>query len=112
MITQTPKEELGKLTSCIEKANSKLGYVVKLLVEGQNLEGEIFKREAHVLFGSISVDVKNCNCLIDLSVNLNMLEKACDLLDLGLALKIYTDIQPKSPTLWSLHLKSLSLKSQ
>ncbi|PSS10437.1 Pentatricopeptide repeat-containing protein [Actinidia chinensis var. chinensis] len=110
VITQTPKEELGKLTGCIEKANSKLGYVVKLLVEGENLEGEIFKCEAHELFGSISVDVKKayCNCLIDLSVNLNMLERACELLDLGLALEIYTDIQSKSPTLWSLHLKSLS----
>ncbi|KAI3928364.1 hypothetical protein MKW98_023965 [Papaver atlanticum] len=43
-----------------------------------------------------------CNCLIDL------LEKACELLEIGLSLEVYTAIQTKSPTQWSLHLKSLS----
>ncbi|XP_052202539.1 pentatricopeptide repeat-containing protein At4g16390, chloroplastic [Diospyros lotus] len=111
VMTQTPNEDLGKLAICIGKANSKLGYVVKLIVEGENIDGEIFKREAHELFNTISTDVKKafCNCLIDLCVNLNMLERACELLDLGLTLEIYTDIQSKSPTQWSLHLKSLSL---
>uniref|UniRef100_A0A5B7BJZ9 Smr domain-containing protein n=1 Tax=Davidia involucrata TaxID=16924 RepID=A0A5B7BJZ9_DAVIN len=111
VMTQTPKEELGKLTSCIEKANLKLGYVVKLLKEGENIEGGIFKREAAELFDSIGTDVRKayCNCLIDLCVNLNLLERACELLDLGLTLEIYTDIQSRSPTQWSLHVKSLSL---
>ncbi|KAL6990634.1 Pentatricopeptide repeat-containing protein, chloroplastic [Sarracenia purpurea var. burkii] len=111
VMTQTPKEELGKLTSCIAKANSKLGYVVKLLLDEENVEGEIIKREAHELFYSISPDVKKayCNCLIDLCVNLNMLDRACELLDLGLKLKIYRDVQSKTPTQWSLQLKSLSL---
>ena len=39
VMTQTPKEELGKLIDCIDKANSKLGIVVKLLLEQQNEEG-------------------------------------------------------------------------
>ncbi|KAK9267125.1 hypothetical protein L1049_009544 [Liquidambar formosana] len=110
VMTQTPKEELGKLIGCIEKANAKLGPVVKLLVEDQNSGGD-FKRKASELFDSIGADVKKayCNCLIDLCVNLNLLEKACELLDLGLTLRIYTDIQSRSPTQWSLHLKSLSL---
>lgn len=110
VMTQTPKEELGKLIDCIDKANQKLGYVVKLLLEEQNGEGT-FKKEASELFDSISADVKKayCNCLIDLCVNLDMLEKACELFDLGLTLEVYTDIQSKTPTQWSLHLKSLSL---
>ena len=30
VMTQTPKEELGKLIDCVDKANPKVGYVVKL----------------------------------------------------------------------------------
>ncbi|KAK6932857.1 Pentatricopeptide repeat [Dillenia turbinata] len=110
VMTQTPKGELGKLIGCIERANSKLGNLVKLLVEDENSEG-IFIKEVSELFESVSVDVKKayCNCLIDLCVNLNLLERACELLDLGLTLEIYTDIQSRSQTQWSLHLKSLSL---
>ncbi|KAK1379188.1 Smr domain-containing protein [Heracleum sosnowskyi] len=111
VMTQTAKEELGKLTVCLEKANPKLGYVVKLLVEGDDNKGNNFKNHAGELLGSVGNDVKKayCNCLIDLCVNLDLLEKACELLDLGLSLEIYTDIQFKTPTQWSLHLKSLSL---
>ncbi|KAL7142873.1 hypothetical protein ABFS83_08G153900 [Erythranthe nasuta] len=113
VITQAPIEDLGKLTDCIERANPKLGHVVQLLVNGdeRKAEGEILKKEAGELFGSISVDVKKayCNCLIDLCVNLNQLGRACELLELGLGLEIYTDIMSKTPMQWSLHLKSLSL---
>lgn len=110
VITQTSKEELSKLTSCIEKANPKLSDVVKPLINGENIKGEIFKKDASELFNSIGNDVKKafCNCLIDLCVNLNQLERACELLDLGLTLEIYTDIMSRTPTQWSLHLKSLS----
>lgn len=111
VMTQTPAEEFGKLTRCIEKANSKLGNVVSLLVQGEKVEKEIFLRETRDLMDSIGDDVKKpyCNCLIDLSVNLDLLERACQLLDLGLTLEIYSDIQLKTPENWSLHLKSLSL---
>ncbi|MCL7028685.1 hypothetical protein MKW94_019827 [Papaver nudicaule] len=110
VMNQTPKEELGKLVGCIEKANPKLGNVAKLLVEEEG--GVIaFKQETAELINSISTDVRKayCNVLIDLCVNLNRLDKACELLELGLALEIYTEIQSKSPTQWSLNLKSLSL---
>ncbi|XP_071725133.1 pentatricopeptide repeat-containing protein At4g16390, chloroplastic [Rutidosis leptorrhynchoides] len=108
VMTQTPKEELHKLTECVEKADSKLGNVVKFLMG--NLEGD-FKEEASQLLSSIGRDVKKayCNCLIDLCVNLNQLERACELLDLGLKLDIYIDLQSRSATQWSLYLKSLSL---
>ncbi|KAH6795869.1 hypothetical protein C2S51_036855 [Perilla frutescens var. frutescens] len=88
-ITQAPKEELGKLTTCIEKVNPKLGYVVKLIVE-ENIEGEIFIKEAGELLESIGANVKKayCNCLIDICVNLNQLERACELLDLSLGLSL------------------------
>ncbi|XVE87637.1 hypothetical protein DITRI_Ditri19aG0003700 [Diplodiscus trichospermus] len=110
VMAQTPREELVKLTDCIEKANPKLGHVVKLLVEEQNGEGN-FKNEASELFNYIGSDVKKayCNCLIDICVNLDLLDKACELLELGLSLEIYADIQSRSPTQWSLNLKGLSL---
>ncbi|PON90280.1 Smr domain containing protein [Trema orientale] len=110
VMTQTPKEELFKLSACIEKAYPKLGYVVKLLLEADE-ENEIFKKEASELFDTIGADVRKayCNCLIDLSVNLDLLDRACELLDLGLAKEVYTDIQSRSPSQWSLNLKGLSL---
>ncbi|XP_077216556.1 pentatricopeptide (PPR) repeat-containing protein [Tasmannia lanceolata] len=110
VMTQTPREELEKLIGCIEKANAELGSVVKFLVK-EKTDDKVFRREAAELFSNISKEVKKayCNCLIDLCVNLDLLEKACELLDLGLELEIYTTIQSKSPTQWSLHLRSLSL---
>ncbi|OWM83306.1 pentatricopeptide repeat-containing protein At4g16390, chloroplastic [Punica granatum] len=110
VMTQTPNEELGKLVNCIERANPKLGCVVKILIEDDNVDAD-FKEEASGLFNSVSAEVRKayCNCLIDLCVNANLLERACELLDLGLTLEIYRDIQSRSPTQWSLHLKSLSL---
>lgn len=110
VITQTPKEELSKLIDCIERANPKLGFVVKLLLGEQDMEGD-FRTKASELFSVVSPDVRKayCNCLIDLGVNLDILDKACELLDLGLTLEIYTDLQSRSPTQWSLYLKGLSL---
>ncbi|KAK7412737.1 hypothetical protein VNO78_04325 [Psophocarpus tetragonolobus] len=110
VLTQTPKEELGKLTDCVEKANAKLGTVVRYLVGEQENDGD-FRKETLELLSSIDVEVKKplCNCLIDLCVNLNVPKRACDLLDLGLMLEIYTNIQSRSQTQWSLHLKELSV---
>ncbi|PHT43201.1 hypothetical protein CQW23_17226 [Capsicum baccatum] len=88
VLTLTAKEDLHKLTICRERANPKLGYVVKLLVD---------EKKAY------------CNCLSDICVNLNQLERACELLDVGLTLNIYKDIMSQNATQWSLHLKSLSL---
>ncbi|XP_065633886.1 pentatricopeptide repeat-containing protein At4g16390, chloroplastic isoform X2 [Quercus suber] len=110
VMTQTPKEELSKLTDCVEKADSKLGHVVQLLV-GEQDNDEEFKRGLSELFDSIGSDVRKayCNCLIDICVKLDLLQRACELLDLGITLEIYTDIQSRSSTQWSLYLKGLSL---
>ncbi|TKY72264.1 Pentatricopeptide repeat-containing protein [Spatholobus suberectus] len=110
VMTQTPKEEFGKLMDCIEKANTKLGTLVRYLVEEQEGD-EDFRKETSELLNSIGVEVKKplCNCLIDLCVSLNVSNRAHDLLDLGLMHEIYTNIQSRSQTLWSLHLKQLSV---
>ena len=110
VMTQTPKEELFKLTNCIEKAYPKLGYVVKLLLEKEE-NNENFKKEGSELFDTVGADVRKayCNCLIDLAVNLDLLDGACELLDLGLAQGVYIDIHTRSPSQWSLNLKGLSL---
>ncbi|KAK7245988.1 hypothetical protein RIF29_40845 [Crotalaria pallida] len=110
VMTQTPNKEFGKLIDCIEKANSKLGSVVRYLVEEKEDDG-VFRKEVSELLNSIDAEVKKpfCNCLIDLCVNLNVPDRARDLLDLGLKLEIYTDIQSKSQAQWSLNLKKLSL---
>ncbi|KAL8160817.1 hypothetical protein V2J09_012306 [Rumex salicifolius] len=109
VMTQTPIEELSKLIDCVERASEKLGYLVKLLVEEESDIG-VFREAAMQLFETIEPVVKKayCNCLIDLCINLNFLEKACELLDMGLKLGIYNNIQSKTPTQWSLQLKTLS----
>ncbi|KAK7303410.1 hypothetical protein RJT34_14316 [Clitoria ternatea] len=109
-MTQIPKEELGKLTGCIQKANPKLWSVIRYIMEKQE-DSEDFRKEAFELLSSIDDDVKKsmCNCLIDLCVNLDVPDRARDLLDVGLTLEIYRDLQSKSQTKWSLHLKRLSV---
>ncbi|XP_072980048.1 pentatricopeptide repeat-containing protein At4g16390, chloroplastic [Typha angustifolia] len=110
VLTQTSPEELVKVIGCIERANSQLGSFVKLLINEGN-SNEAMKEGAEELFNNISDEVKKayCNCLIDLCVNLNQMERACVLLDLGLRLEIYAALQSKSSTQWSLHVRSLSL---
>ncbi|KAG4948871.1 hypothetical protein GLYMA_15G118100v4 [Glycine max] len=109
-MTQVPKEELGKLSGCVEKANPKLGSVLRYIMEKQEGGGD-FRTEASELFNSTEADVKKsmCNCLIDLCVSLDVPDRARDLLDLGLTLEIYPDIQSRSQAKWSLHLKRLSV---
>lgn len=111
VMTQVPKEEVSKVAECIQKANPKLGHVIHFLVEENTNADGLFKQAASELFDTIGADVKKafCNCLIDLCVNLNQLERACELLELGLARDIYLDIEMRTPTQWSLQLKSLSL---
>lgn len=110
VLTQTPKEEISKVIGCIERANVELGSLVKLLVD-EGAAKEVIDIKAGELFGIISPEVKKayCNCLIDLCVSHNLLDKACVLLELGLRLGIYNTLQSKSPTQWSLHVRGLSL---
>ncbi|XP_058726646.1 pentatricopeptide repeat-containing protein At4g16390, chloroplastic-like [Vicia villosa] len=110
VMTQIPKQEHGKITDCIEKANPKLGFVVRYLVEER--EGGVdFRKEASELFNTIDdyvIKKSLCNSLIDLCVNLEVPDRARELLNLGHTLEIYTDIQIRSQTMWALHVKTLS----
>jgi pentatricopeptide repeat protein len=110
VMIQTPKEELSKLINCLEKANAKLGSVVRYLVEEQHGDRD-FRKEASELLNSIDAQAKRpiCNCLIDLCVSLNLPDRAHDLLGIGLAHEIYKNIQSRTQTKWSLHLKNLSI---
>ncbi|KAG2256158.1 hypothetical protein Bca52824_075452 [Brassica carinata] len=100
VMTQTPSEEIGKLIECVEKAMPKLGHVVKMLVQDESCEEGVLKKEASELIDSIGSDVKKAylNCLIDLCVNLSELEKACEILQLGMECDIYSSLQSKSAT--------------
>ncbi|KAK9706307.1 hypothetical protein RND81_07G115800 [Saponaria officinalis] len=111
VMTQTPKEEMSRLLECVHKANAKLGNILDMLLGGESSEEGQFKAAAFELFDTVSTDVKKpyLNCMIDLCVNHNLLEKACELLEMGLTSRIYKDVQSRTPTQWSLHLKSLSL---
>jgi pentatricopeptide repeat protein len=110
VMTQIPKEELGKITNCIEKANPKLGYIVTYLMEEKEDDG-YFMKEVSELLSSADEYVKKsmCNSLIDLCYNLHMQDRARDLLGLGLWLEIYSDIQSRSETQWCFNLRKLSV---
>ncbi|KAI3732173.1 hypothetical protein L1987_63372 [Smallanthus sonchifolius] len=77
VMTETPQEELGKVARCIGKADSKLGDVVKL-VAGSGGDDETFKNEARQVLARVRSEVRKtyCNCLIDLCVHLEKLDKA------------------------------------
>ncbi|KAG6511003.1 hypothetical protein ZIOFF_029052 [Zingiber officinale] len=109
VVAQTATEELGKIIGCIERGNTQLGSLVNLLVD-EACDNDTVRQEAVVLFHNVSSEVKRAysNCLIDLCVNLNHLERACVLLDLAIQLEIYTDLQSRSATQWSLYVKGLS----
>ncbi|VAH88228.1 pentatricopeptide repeat-containing protein ATP4 homolog, chloroplastic-like [Triticum urartu] len=106
----TPVEELGKVVDCIDRSNAELGTVVKLLAD-RKASTESFKEAARGILSGVRGVVKMpyCNCLMDLCVNLGQMEKACALLDAALQLGIYSNVQTRTQTQWSLHLRGLSV---
>ncbi|CAJ2658198.1 unnamed protein product [Trifolium pratense] len=110
VMTQIPKDELGKITNCIEKANPKLGYIVKCLTEEKEDDGYFMKEVSELLSAAAEYVKKSlCNSLIDICYNLGMEDRARDLLGLGLWLEIYNNIQSRSETQWCLNLKPFSV---
>lgn len=104
------EEEFGKVLSCIHKANSELASVAKLLTE-EAVDIEVVMQDLRAVLTKSSQDVRKpyCNCLIDLCRNFNFVERAHELLQLGTSLEVYSGLQSKTPTEWSLNLKTLSL---
>ena len=112
VMTQIPKEEHGKITNCIQKANPRLGYIVTYLMEESEGDDDgNFMKETSELLSSTADSVKKslCNNLIDLCVKFGLQQKARNFLDLGLTLEIYSDVQSRSETQWCLNLKKLSV---
>ncbi|KAF7840522.1 pentatricopeptide repeat-containing protein [Senna tora] len=75
---------------------------------------DVVKTFNQLLDLGIIPDDRFSGCLLNVMTQtpkeeLGKMERACELLDMGLTLEIYTDIQSRSQTQWSLHLKSLSL---
>ncbi|XP_006649638.2 pentatricopeptide repeat-containing protein ATP4 homolog, chloroplastic [Oryza brachyantha] len=107
----TPVEELDKVIGCIDRSNAQLGAVVRLLADRAAPSGEPLRDAAGELLGGARGVVKMpyCNCLMDLAVNLGQMEKACALLDVALRLGIYANVQTRTQTQWSLHLRGLSV---
>ncbi|GAB2211079.1 hypothetical protein Droror1_Dr00016370 [Drosera rotundifolia] len=110
VMVQTPKQELPSLVDCLVKANPMLGVVVKVLVVGENIEGQ-FREVASELLNATAASLRTgiCNCLIDFCVNLNLKDRARDLLEMAQSLGIYTNIHSKTQFQRSLHLKHLSV---
>ena len=110
VLTEAPEEELKKVIKCVARANPSLGHLVEQLIN-KRVSDEAVKLLAEELFTDISKEVKKayCNCLIDLCVNREMVDRACILLDMAIRLGIYSGLQSKSATQWSLHVRSLSL---
>ncbi|KAL6867593.1 hypothetical protein ACP4OV_015617 [Aristida adscensionis] len=106
----TQAEELDKVINCIERSNEQLGTVVKLLAD-RRASSESFRDAARDLLSRVRgvVRMPYCNCLMDLCVNLNQMEKACALLDAAQQLGIYANLQTRTQTQWSLHLRGLSV---
>ncbi|KAL9264065.1 Pentatricopeptide repeat-containing protein [Drosera capensis] len=110
VMVQTPKQELPRLVDCLEKANLKIGVVVKVLVEGENIEGQ-FREVVSELLNATAASLRTgiSNCLIDLCVNMNLKDRARDVLEMAQSLGIYTNIHSKTQFQTSLHLKHLSV---
>eukprot|EP01018_Ginkgo_biloba_P003662 Gb_17291 [translate_table: standard] len=110
VLTRCEREERGKVLGCIEKANPKLSSIATLLGE-DDIDVEVVIEDFRAVLSESPEEVRKpyCNCLIDLCWNLNFLDRAHQLLDLGISFEVYSDLQSKSPTEWSLNLKTLSL---
>ncbi|XP_078430067.1 pentatricopeptide (PPR) repeat-containing protein [Wolffia australiana] len=110
VLAEAPEEERAKVQAFVARASTSLGGFVEKLMDKKAGE-EALKAQAEELFLSVGREVNKayCNCLIDLCLKGGRVERACLLLDVALRLGIYTGLQAKSATQWSLNVRSLSL---
>uniref|UniRef100_A0A0D9VR93 Smr domain-containing protein n=1 Tax=Leersia perrieri TaxID=77586 RepID=A0A0D9VR93_9ORYZ len=106
----TPEKDLHKVIGCIERSNSQLGALVNLLIDPAAPSDRLGDAAAELLGAARGVvKMPYCNCLMDLAVNLGRMESACALLGVALRLGIYANVQTRTQTQWSLHLRGLSV---
>lgn len=103
------KEEREAIFECIKKANSRLGWVVDLLVQ-DDFDFEAVKEEIRALFAETWEDSRRpfCNILIDLCWARNLGGRTFVILSFANQIGVYSDIQIHSISEWRLNLRTLS----
>lgn len=102
-------EELGILRSCLRMCSSTMDTIVGQIFE-ENLVLRELRGELQSLLSDITEEAHKpiCNSLMQLSWHKGDRNHSFQLLSLFRVLGVYTGLQTKSPTMWSLHLRSLS----
>ncbi|URD80744.1 PPR repeat [Musa troglodytarum] len=103
--------ETDMVLGCLEKANSRLVGLLKMLRDEQVGFGEI-KDEFRGIMNEAAVEVRRpfCNCLIDVCRNQgHPSRRANELLRLGNLYGLYPGLHARTPEEWSLNLRSLSV---
>jgi len=102
-------EDVELIRSCLRKCNAMLDTIV-----GQIFESKIvlrnLRRDFESLLKDLAVEAHKpiCNSLMQLAWHKGDRNHAFLLLPMLHSLGVYADLQTKSPTMWSLHLRSLS----
>lgn len=102
-------EDVELIRSCLRKCNAMLDTIV-----GQIFESKIvlrnLRRDFESLLKDLAVEAHKpiCNSLMQLALHKGDRNHAFLLLPMLHSLGVYADLQTKSPTMWSLHLRSLS----
>lgn len=102
-------EDVELIRWCLRKCNVTLDTIV-----GQILEPKIVMNNLQIDFQSLLKDISEesckpiCNSVMQLAWHKGDRKHAFLLLSMLRLLGVYPDVQSKSPTMWSLHLRSLS----
>ncbi|KAK1273358.1 Pentatricopeptide repeat-containing protein [Acorus gramineus] len=104
--------EAEGVLACLERANTRLVGLVKMLWEAEEEVGsKRVKEEMRGVLSEAQVDARRpfCNCLIDLCLNRGMRGRAKELLRLAKLYGLYPGLQTRKAEEWTLDLKSLSV---
>lgn len=110
VVSYSEGEDLNKVLTCLQEANSKLVDFIKLL-ENDKTDFKTLKTEFREMLNDTSVDSRRpfCNCLIDICRNRNLLERSHGLLYFGIGCNLYPGLHTKTPEEWRLNVRSLSV---
>ncbi|XVE65263.1 hypothetical protein DITRI_Ditri07aG0167100 [Diplodiscus trichospermus] len=104
------REDMDKVLTCLQQANSRLVSFVKL-IEDENGSIESIKQVFKGIISDTKDDARRpfCNCLIDICRSKNLHGRAHDLLYLGTLYGLYPGLHNKTVDEWSLDVRSLSV---
>ncbi|KAK7330878.1 hypothetical protein VNO77_25084 [Canavalia gladiata] len=108
-VSQGIKEE-EKVLGCLQRANPKLVAFIQL-IEDEKTGFETVKERFKEIMSNAAVEVRRpfCNCLIDICRNKDLLERAHELLYLGIMYGLYPGLHNKTNEEWCLDVRSLSV---